>query len=232
LDKLGAVVVAAGTGTRMGTRESKQYLQLGGKPVIVHALEALEAAKRVDTIVMVVGAADIEQCRGYVREYGLRKIHTIVAGGKERQDSVYRGLLALPSDIDWVMVHDGVRPFIREQLVEACWQAVREHEAVIPAVAVKDTVKVVDASGYIVSTPDRQSLRAVQTPQAFRLSLLLEAHRRAQSEGFEGTDDAMLVERLGTKVMVVEGDYRNIKLTTPDDLVWAKAYLGQEGEIP
>jgi 2-C-methyl-D-erythritol 4-phosphate cytidylyltransferase len=216
----------------MGTRESKQYLLLGDKPVLVHALAALEAAERVDTIVLVVGAADTELCWSYVRQYRLDKVRAVVSGGKERQDSVYRGLLALPENIEWVMVHDGVRPFVREHLVEACWQAVREYDAVIPAVAVKDTVKVVDANGYIVSTPDRRSLRAVQTPQAFRLSLLLEAHRQAQSEGFEGTDDAMLVERLGTKVMVVEGDYRNIKLTTPDDLVWARAYLGQEGEIP
>ncbi|ULL13360.1 2-C-methyl-D-erythritol 4-phosphate cytidylyltransferase [Paenibacillus sp. H1-7] len=225
MNQLGVVIVAAGKGSRMGTKESKQYLHLNGKPILVHTLALFERIAEVDTIVLVTGTEDVERCRGYVEQYRLTKVRHIVAGGKERQDSVYKGLQQLEGSVEWVMVHDGVRPFAAEEHVIACWRKVMETEAAVLAVPVKDTIKVVDPSGTIQSTPDRRSLWAIQTPQAFRLSLLLNAYQQAEKDAFLGTDDAMLVERIGTPVQVVEADYYNIKITTPEDLPWAQWIL-------
>ncbi|MFE5324623.1 2-C-methyl-D-erythritol 4-phosphate cytidylyltransferase [Paenibacillus sp. NPDC056579] len=225
MNQLGVVIVAAGKGSRMGTKESKQYLHLNGKPILVHTLALFERIAEVDTIVLVTGTEDVERCRGYVEQYRLTKVRHIVAGGKERQDSVYKGLQQLEGSVEWVMVHDGVRPFAAEEHVIACWRKAMETEAAVLAVPVKDTIKVVDPSGTIQSTPDRRSLWAIQTPQAFRLSLLLNAYQQAEKDAFLGTDDAMLVERIGTPVQVVEADYYNIKITTPEDLPWAQWIL-------
>jgi 2-C-methyl-D-erythritol 4-phosphate cytidylyltransferase len=222
MGKLGVVIVAAGKGSRMRTTESKQYLLLSGKPILVHTLELFERIADVSSIVLVVGATDLERCRKYAREYKLGKIVDVIPGGAERQHSVMEGLQALPSDTEWVLVHDGVRPFVTEEQVLACWHQAMRTEAAVLAVPVKDTIKIVNASGQIQSTPERRSLWSIQTPQAFRLSLLLEAHRRAAEDGFLGTDDSILVERLGVAVQVVEGDYYNIKITTPEDLHWAE----------
>lgn len=221
-DKLGVIVVAAGKGTRMGTQDSKQFLTLGGKPILVHTLERLGRVDIVERIVVVTAAEHIARCESYIGRYGLKKIAQIVPGGRERQDSVRAGIEALGDAVEWVMVHDGVRPFPAEAHVRRCYETARETEAAVLAVPVKDTIKVVDADGVIQSTPDRRSLWAIQTPQAFRLSLLREAHEQATRDGFAGTDDAMLVERLGVKVRVVEADYYNIKITTPEDLPWAE----------
>lgn len=225
MSQLGVVVVAAGKGSRMGTTESKQYLHLNGKPILVHTLALFERIAEVDTIVLVTGAEDVERCRGYAERYRLTKVRHIVAGGKERQDSVYKGLQQLKGSVEWAMVHDGVRPFAAEEHVIACWRKAMETEAAVLAVPVKDTIKVVDPTGTIQSTPDRRSLWAIQTPQAFRLSLLLNAYEQAEKDAFLGTDDAMLVERIGTPVQVVEADYYNIKITTPEDLPWAQWIL-------
>lgn len=225
MNQLGVVIVAAGKGSRMGTKESKQYLHLNGQPIIVHTLALFERIPEVSEIVLVTGAGDLERCRGYVDQYKLAKVKHIVAGGKERQDSVYMGLQQLRGAVEWVMVHDGVRPFAAEEHIVECWRKAMETEAAVLAVPVKDTIKVVDPRGTIQSTPDRRSLWAIQTPQAFRLSLLLDAHERAEKDGFVGTDDAMLVERIGTPVQVVEADYYNIKITTPEDLPWAQWIL-------
>lgn len=223
--KLGMVIVAAGKGSRMRSEESKQYLMLGKKPILVHTLELFNRMDEVAQIVLVTGLEDIERCKQYKSQYGLDKINPIVTGGKERQDSVHRGLKSLDKDIEWVMVHDGVRPFAAKEHILACWARAQEAEAAVLAVPVKDTIKVVDSQGTIQATPDRRSLWAIQTPQAFRVSLLKEAYDKAEAEGFLGTDDAMLVERLGTPVQVVEADYYNIKITTPEDLPWAEWIL-------
>lgn len=228
MDKLGIVIVAAGKGTRMGTAESKQFLPLCGKPVLVHTLEAFERMDDVSSIVLVVGEQDIPRCREYVERYGLAKVKAVTAGGSERQSSVYKGLLALAGEADWVMVHDGVRPFISEKHVTLCWQVAKKHGAAVLAVPVKDTIKVVSDSGRIESTPDRRKLWAIQTPQAFRLTTLIDAHEQAERDGFLGTDDAMLMERLGIPVHVVEGSYTNFKITTPEDLKWSEFLLGLE----
>lgn len=226
MGQVGVVVVAAGKGTRMGSAVSKQYLPLAGKPVLVHTLEAFEAMEFVHSVVLVVGAGDEALCSGYVRTYNLQKVSAVLAGGSERQSSVYRGLQALDPEVEWVLVHDGVRPFITAQDAQNCLKAARLHGAAVLAVPVKDTVKIVAPDGRIDSTPERSTLWAIQTPQAFRLEELAAAHELASREGFAGTDDAMLVERAGQPVHVVEGSYSNMKITTPEDLEWAEFRLG------
>lgn len=221
MSQLAVVVVAAGKGSRMQTVESKQFLILNGKPILVHTLSLFQKMEQVNSIVLVTGADDVERCRGYIKQYGLSKVQSVVAGGQERQDSVYKGLQMLTTDTEWVLVHDGVRPFTAKEHIIACWHKAMETGAAVLAVPVKDTIKVVDTTGKIQSTPDRRSLWAIQTPQAFRFSLLLEAYEQARKTGFIGTDDAMLVEQLGISVQVVEADYYNIKITTPEDLPWA-----------
>lgn len=228
--KLGVVVVAAGKGKRMGTAESKQYLALCGKPILVHTLEVFQHMQTVDSIVLVVGEGEEARCRQYAQTYGLSKVTHVVTGGSERQSSVLKGLRAMPEGVDWVMVHDGVRPLVRPEDADACWTKAKETgEAAVLAVPVKDTIKVVGPTGQIQSTPDRSSLWAIHTPQAFRLSALLQAHIAAEREGFLGTDDAMLMERLGVPVHVVESSYDNIKVTTPEDLAWAEYLLRKQG---
>ncbi|CAN7210834.1 2-C-methyl-D-erythritol 4-phosphate cytidylyltransferase [Paenibacillus sp. LjRoot56] len=226
MGKLGVIIVAAGKGSRMGTAESKQYLQLGKKPILVHTLQLFQNIHEVDEIILVVGADDVARCSGYVTSYALTKVTCVLAGGAERQDSVRQGLHALQEGTQWVLVHDGVRPFVKKEHMFDCLKKAQEIGAAVLAVPVKDTIKVVDAADKrIQSTPDRRSLWAIQTPQAFRLSLLQEAHEKAQQDKFMGTDDASLVERLGAAVHVVEGDYYNIKITTPEDLPWAEWIL-------
>lgn len=216
----GVIVVAAGRGTRMGTKESKQFLFLQDKPIIVHTLEVFDRHPLISEIVLVTGEQDVDRCRAWVAEYGIKKQVKVIPGGAERQHSVYQGLLAVGTP--WVLVHDGVRPFVTSGQVTSCYEAAVKHGASILAVPVKDTVKQVDAAGRVTATPDRRSLWAIQTPQAFRRSDLLRAHEKAEAEGFIGTDDAMLVERLGIPVMVTEGGYSNIKITTPEDLDYAE----------
>ncbi|UHA71679.1 2-C-methyl-D-erythritol 4-phosphate cytidylyltransferase [Paenibacillus sp. 481] len=217
--RFGLIIVAAGRGTRMGTRESKQFLMLEDKPVIVHTLERFEAMPECAAIALVTAPQDHARCAAWIAEYGLQKVTDVVAGGAERQHSVYAGLQAIQQrGLDYVLIHDGVRPFVERDKVIACFDAARQYGAAVLAVPVKDTIKQVNGDGVITATPDRRSLWAIQTPQAFRLSDVIRAHEHAQEQQVLGTDDAMLVERMGQLVHVVEGDYTNVKLTTPDDL--------------
>ncbi|CAH8773240.1 2-C-methyl-D-erythritol 4-phosphate cytidylyltransferase [Paenibacillus dendritiformis] len=228
----GVVIVAAGRGSRMGAAESKQYLPLLDKPVIIHTLERFQMMPACEAIVWVVSAEDTARCAAWQEEYGLDKVRAIVAGGAERQHSVYAGLQAVRAQgLDYVLIHDGVRPFVETDSAEACYRAAREHGAAVLAVPVKDTIKQVNG-GVITATPDRRSLWAIQTPQAFRLADVMAAHEQAAADGFIGTDDAMLVERAGMQVRIVEGEYTNVKLTTPDDLEWASWWLARRAGRP
>ena len=214
----------------MNAAVSKQYIPVGGKPIVIHALEAFERTASVDAVALVVGAGDEAYGRELARTYGLRKVVAVVAGGAERQQSVRRGLEALLDarpDTAWALVHDGARPLVTPDVIERSLAAAAETGASVPGVPVKDTIKIADANGLVAGTPERSSLWAVQTPQAFRVDLLVEAHRRADAEGFLGTDDAMLVERLGVRVKIAEGDYTNLKVTTPDDLEVAERLLSR-----
>lgn len=222
---IGVIVVAAGRGTRMGTAESKQYLMLEDKPIIIHTLEAFDRHPLISQIVLVTGEQDVDRCQAWIAEYGMQGHIQVIAGGAERQHSVYQGLLQLSTP--WVLVHDGVRPFVAGEHITACCEAVKAYGAAVLAVPVKDTIKQAEEQDWVASTLDRRLLWSIQTPQAFRLEDLLAAHEQAEAEGFVGTDDSMLVERLGIRVKLVEGDYRNIKLTTPEDLDYA-AFLRQQ----
>ncbi len=182
----------------------------------------------ISEIVLVTGQEDIERCREWIQLYKLDKVKAIIPGGSERQHSVHKGLLKLTTQ--WVMVHDGVRPFVQPNEIEACYERARQIGASVLAVPVKDTIKQVDNEGKVLSTPDRRSLWAIQTPQTFRLSELLEAYVAAERDGFLGTDDSSLAERAGIQVSVVEGSYRNIKITTPDDLDFAEFTERNRGE--
>ncbi|MNC25661.1 2-C-methyl-D-erythritol 4-phosphate cytidylyltransferase [compost metagenome] len=225
MEQVGVIVVAAGKGLRMGGQVPKQHLPLAGKPVLVHTLEAFERMEQVHSVVLVVSAGDEARCSGYTAQYKLGKVHAVLTGGAERQASVYQGLLALDPEVEWVLVHDGVRPFVTAEETADCLEAARRFGAAVVAVPVKDTVKIVEPDGKISSTPDRSTVWAIQTPQAFRVRDLVAAHEVAIQEGFTGTDDAMLVERTGQPVYVVRGGYHNLKITTPEDLEWAEYRL-------
>lgn len=227
MDKFGVIVVAAGKGSRMQSAESKQYLLLDHKPILVHTLELFEQMIGITNVVLVVGKGDEMRCKLYMEHYGLTKVTAIVCGGADRQASVYKGLKCLTNEIEWVLVHDAVRPFVTPEHVLDCLHKAMECGAAVLAVPVKDTIKVVNTAGAIQSTPDRQSLWAIQTPQAFRLSNLLHAHEQAMLDSFTGTDDAMLIERIGEQVCVVEGSYSNVKITTPEDILWAEWMIQQ-----
>lgn len=232
LEKAGVIIVAAGVGKRMGHAVSKQYLHVGGKPIVVHALAAFAATPAVEAIVLVVGEQDLAFAQSLVEQYGIQKVAAIVPGGSERQHSVRFGLEALEqvasSPPEWVLVHDAARPLVTVEVVERCLAAAMAGAgAAVPGVRVKDTIKTVNEEGIIIATPERNRLWAVQTPQAFRVSILREAHRRAREESFLGTDDAMLVERIGVAVSISQGDEQNMKVTTPADLDWVEFWLAQ-----
>jgi len=221
-----ALVPAAGMGRRMGAPMNKQYLLLAGKPILAHTLELLQRALFIDEICLVVPKAEIDYCRTEVVEkYGIDKVRQIVAGGAERQHSVLNGLRAMKADADdVVLIHDGVRPFVPLAALHRSLEIACEFDGALVAVPAKDTIKVV-REAFSVATPPRESLWLAQTPQTFRYSVIRAAHELAETEGFSGTDDASLLERLGKKVHVVIGDYRNIKITTPEDLTLAEAFL-------
>lgn len=210
----------------MGTKESKQFLELGGRPLFLRAIETFGRFAATAEIIVVTGSSDVERCERYIREADCPLVKRVVAGGSERQHSVYEGLKLASSP--WVMVHDGVRPFIREKHIAACYEEMKRTGAAVLAVPVKDTIKTVGSGGAIVDTPDRSLLWAIQTPQGFRTEELLRAHGQAAAERFVGTDDSMLAERIGIQVSVAPGDYSNIKITTPEDLDYAEFLLRAE----
>lgn len=234
--KVSVVIAAAGRGTRMNMEQNKQYVEVLGKPILARTIQAFEDCGMVDEMVLVANEAEIEYCRKNIAEqYGFQKIRAVTAGGATRQQSVYNGLRAVSGDCGIVLIHDGARPFIDWETIKACVEAAEEYGAAIAAVPVKDTIKRADGSGFVEGTQDRSSLWTVQTPQAFQYPLILEAHEKAEAEGFDGTDDAVLAERLGCRVKLVTSSYYNIKITTREDLVLAAAIAGMEAggsEIP
>lgn len=222
----GVIIAAAGQGKRMGSSEKKQFIHLHDKPVLYHSVQLFKQIPGIKEIVIVTNREDIARTEEMFLD--LAGI-TVVAGGDERQESVLLGLKAL-QDVQYVLIHDAARPFSTQQLIERVMSKAMETGAAIPAVPVKDTIKIVDRDREVVQTPPRQSLWAVQTPQAFRLSVILEAHQRARKDGFIGTDDSMLMEWLGQKVAVVDGEYTNIKLTTPEDLKLGESFMEKRRE--
>ncbi len=230
-EKIGAVVLAAGQGKRMGTEVAKQFLELEGKPLITYALEAFEASP-VNEVILVTGRDQIAYCQDQiVKAFGFSKVAAVVCGGRERYHSVYEGLKAFRrgSAPDYVLIHDGARPLVTDQTIRRTICGAVRYGACVSAVPVKDTIKVSDKEGFAAETPDRRRLWQVQTPQAFRYELVYQAYEKmlADPGGQERiTDDAMVVETfLGERVKLIDGDYQNIKVTTPEDLPIAAALL-------
>lgn len=227
---LATIVPAAGVSVRMQAGKNKAFIELAGMPIIVHTLIALAKCQDVKLVYVVVRADELDYMQGILDKYkhlfpGLEC--TVVAGGRERQQSVYNALRLVPANTEYVAVHDGARPFISPDVFAACLDSAVLNKAAIVAVPSKDTIKVA-AGEYVEGTLERARLRCVQTPQIFDYNLLCTAYDQAESSEYLGTDDASLVERLGHKVALVNGEYKNIKLTTPEDLLIAEAYLQQK----
>jgi 2-C-methyl-D-erythritol 4-phosphate cytidylyltransferase len=222
-----ALIPAAGMGSRMNAGINKQYIGLGGMPIVARTIDVFQRHATIDHIYLIIPESEIPFCRREVVEaHGLQKVRAIVAGGSERQHSVLNGLRALPSpvDDDIVVIHDGVRPFVTADMIQRSINTARLHDGALVAVPAKDTIKVVQG-GVVRQTPPRESLWLAQTPQTFRYGIIRRAHEQAAADGHLGTDDASLVERAGGQVAVVMGDYRNIKITTPEDMLLAEAFL-------
>ena len=224
--KYAAIVLAAGSGKRMNSQVHKQYLIIQDRPVLYYSLKAFEDSA-VDEIVLVVGKGEEKFCRKeIVDKYGISKVKAIVEGGKERYHSVFEGLKQT-SDADYVLIHDGARPFVNQDIIRRCMQEVQKYQACVVGMPVKDTIKIADEGGYAKQTPDRKNVWMIQTPQTFSYALIYEAYEEMlKTEDAAITDDAMVLERIkGKKSKLIEGSYRNIKITTPEDLLIANVYL-------
>lgn len=228
-----AIIPAAGVGKRMGLQRGKPFLLLGGRPILVHTLEVFEKEKEISEIILVVSPEELEySAEEIVEKYKLNKVKRIVPGGKERQDSVYNGFKAIRNPVKYVMIHDGVRPFVTGRLLRGSIEMAKTKGGVVVAVPVKDTIKKVSKEGIIEETLERRNLWAIQSPQVFKYEIINKAYLKAYQDEFYGTDDASLVERIGHKVEVLMGSYENIKITTQEDLVLAEMILrGRERNL-
>jgi 2-C-methyl-D-erythritol 4-phosphate cytidylyltransferase len=218
--KTDAIIPAAGSGRRFGG--IKQFEILGEKPLLLHTLQVFEMSGLIGHVILVVRTDDLEKTGKLIAQAGLKKVR-VVAGGDERQDSVRKGF-AETAGADFILVHDGVRPFVTEELISKTLEGAKENGACIVGMPSKETLKKV-SNGFISETVDRSSIWTIQTPQVFRRDLFQKALEKAEADGFLGTDEAMLVERLGVKIRIIEGNAGNIKVTTPEDLKIAEALL-------
>mgnify|MGYP002611360750 FL=1 len=230
MNKITAIVLAAGSGSRMKNKTKKQFMEIKGKPVIWYSLFEFEKS-RVDEIILVTGKEDIDYCKKeIVEKYNLKKIKNVVAGGSERYESVYNGLKEVTGNI--VLIHDGGRPLINNEIIERSIEGTIKSDACVVGVPVKDTIKRADKEGYIIDTPNRSELWITQTPQSFKTDLVKMAYKKMKEELEKGnttlniTDDAMVVEEFTTnQVRFVQGDYKNIKVTTPEDIDIAELFI-------
>ena len=222
-----AIVLAAGKGTRMNSKIQKQFLEVEGKPVIYYSLKCFQESPLIRDIILVTGEESLSYCKEeIVKRFGFSKVKKVTAGGKERYDSVYAGLCAC-DNTDYVLIHDGARPFVTEEILERTCFAVKETGACVVGMPAKDTIKISDRNKMVESTPAREKVWLVQTPQAFRYSLIKESYESIRCKDMSGiTDDAMVVEQeSGARIRLVKGSYMNIKITTPEDLDVAEKFL-------
>jgi 2-C-methyl-D-erythritol 4-phosphate cytidylyltransferase len=221
-----AIIVAAGKGIRMSNTVRKQYIALDGIPMLSRTLGVFDHCDRIDRIIMAVPKDDIDYCRNeIIPAANMKKEAILVRGGPRRQDSVYNSLKAIETDDGIVLIHDGVRPFVEPEDLVVCIDSAKKHGACILGIPAFDTVKHVNAKNEIIETQKRDMLWLAQTPQAFQLKLIKKAHEIAKQEGFRGTDDASLVERLGEVVKIMPGSRNNIKITSQEDLKLALALI-------
>jgi 2-C-methyl-D-erythritol 4-phosphate cytidylyltransferase len=222
------IIVAAGKSRRMDSAVSKQFIFIGGKPILAYTIDAFEKSSLIDKIVLVINEAEIEKCKKIiVNKYNYKKLMKIVPGGKERQNSVFNGLKALPSETNLVAIHDGARFLITPDIIDRAVRDAYDSNGVIVAMPIQDTIKETNSNKIISKTFNRNRLWAAQTPQVFPYSIIMEAHEKAREDNFLGTDDASLVERLGYEVDIVRGSVENIKITTNFDLILAEIILNK-----
>lgn len=220
-----AIVASAGSGKRMGLKTRKPFIKLAGVPIVVRTIRSLSASDSIDSIIVAGEAAYVARIKGLVDRYSLRKVAAVVPGGKTRADSVRNCLARIDARCRIVLVHDGGRPFIDRQTITGAVKAARKYGAAVVAVGETDTVKVADKNGSVAKTLDRSRVFRAQTPQAFRRDLICKAYSYCRARGKSVTDDSGAVEMLGHKVKIVQGSYRNIKITTRDDLKTAEAMI-------
>ena len=226
--RVAAIIPAAGEGRRMGGTVPKQFLQIGGREIVARTLAVFEACVAIDDVWVVVAAEQCTTCQNTIVErYGFRKIRGVIAGGTTRQESVWRGLQQVTDAVALVVVHDGVRPLVTELLLQQTLDHASRYGAAIAAVPLKDTLKRVSTAGTVEATVPRERLWRVQTPQAFQHALLRRAFQHAWRQGLQATDEAGLIEALGYPVQIVPSYEHNIKITTPDDLVFCATFLGE-----
>lgn len=222
-----AIVLAAGQGKRMNSKVQKQFLLIKGKPVLYYSLSCFQNSREIEEIIVVTGKDSINFCKQEIIEaYGFSKVKAVIAGGRERYDSVYAGLCAC-EDSDYVFIHDGARPFLTEDMIRRGKEAVLASGACVIGMPSKDTIKIADENGMVASTPSRSLVWNIQTPQIFSYTAIREAHEKARQQNMADiTDDAMVMERFGNmKIKLVEGSYENIKITTPEDILVAEKIL-------
>lgn len=226
------IIAAAGMSNRMGSKINKQFIWIDGKPILAHTIEKFERCRYIDEIIIVSKEEEIEYCRKeIVKKYRFKKVSNIIRGGKERQDSVYNGILALNEKTDIVLTHDGARPFIKIESIEEGIKGVLDFGACVIGVPVTDTIKVVDGDNSVTRTPDRSTLWAAQTPQCFLKEILIEGYDYAIKGRYYATDDSSIVERAGYKVKMIMGNYNNIKITTPEDIVVAESLFKDKDSV-
>lgn len=232
------ILLAAGSGSRMKSKVAKQYMLLGDKPVLWYSLKAVEDSRYIDRCILAIGKDDISYVQEeIVAKYGFTKVDRIVAGGAQRYDSVYHALCTLQEAgtkaDDLILIHDGARPFLTEEIIQRCCEETLRYRACAVGMPVKDTIKIADDNGFAAQTPDRSHMWQIQTPQVFQAALIMEAYEKlmaqeaaGQTNGIRITDDAMVVETFTeTKVKLTEGAYENLKITTPEDIIVAEAVL-------
>ena len=225
--EVAVIIVAAGRGSRMESDRNKVLLPIRGIPILVRTVKAFSESGMVHQFLLVIGEEDRLEVSALLEKWCPDVPVKLVYGGAERQESVHHGLMALEGSESVVLIHDGARPFIGQNAIRACIQAVWTMGAACVGVPVKDTIKRVDMLDMVIETPDRAFLWQVQTPQGFKPDIILKAHQQAVFDGFRGTDDAVLVERMGIKVRMIMGGYGNIKITTPEDLAYAEAIIAE-----
>lgn len=218
---ISAIILAGGKGKRMGAKVSKQYIELKGKPILYYTLKRFAACRQIDKIILVLPKDEIDYCKDEILNKYSLKVDMIVEGGEERQDSVFNALECIENS-EIVLIHDGARPFTSERIINDGIKYAKLYGAAAPGVIPKDTIKVINEDKFSISTPDRNTLRAIQTPQVFKFNLIKECHNKVKKNNISVTDDTMVVDMYKNKVYLYEGEYTNIKVTTPEDLILAE----------
>lgn len=227
---ISVVIPAAGMGKRMNNNINKQYIKLEGKEVLARTVEKFNNNKFIDEIIVVARADEVEFCKeNIINRYGFDKVKSIISGGNERMNSVYNGLKKVKKDCNIVLIHDGARPFITDKIIKQSIDETIKFDSTVVGVKVKDTIKIVDNNNKVIDTPDRDYIWAVQTPQTFKYDIIMGCYDKAISENIKVTDDSMIAEKYGYSVKMILGDYNNIKITTPEDLLFGEKIL-KEGE--